>query len=73
MQQDSDQPPGRGFLGWLGRQIGHVRKAAKTDVGAKKVYHHEIVVEQRHPHDANIVLRRTTTDEVIVNKPPQES
>lgn len=29
--------PGDGFLGWLGRQVGHVKKAIKTDVqkGAK--------------------------------------
>ena len=24
--------PGDGFLGWLGRQVGHVKKAVQTDV-----------------------------------------
>ena len=28
----ADDKPGDGFFGWLGRQIGHVRKAVKTDV-----------------------------------------
>jgi hypothetical protein len=27
-----DDKPGNGFLGWLGRQVGHVKKAIKTDV-----------------------------------------
>jgi len=28
----ADQLPGNGFLGWLGRQVGHVKKAVKVDV-----------------------------------------
>ena len=64
----SDQLPGRGLLGWLGRQIGHVKKAVRTDVEAKKVYHNQTVEEQKHPHDPNVILRRTTVDEAIVKR-----
>jgi hypothetical protein len=27
-----NSPPGNGFLGWLGRQIGYVKHAVKADV-----------------------------------------
>jgi len=63
-----DNPPGKGFLGWLGRQVGYVTKAMKANVGGPKtVYRDETVEEQPLPDDPNIILRRTTTDEVIVN------
>jgi hypothetical protein len=58
-----------GFMGWLGRQVGHVRKALHTDVTApqKQVVYRNMQVEQRpHPEQPNVVLRRTTVDEVIV-------
>lgn len=29
-----DPKPGNGFFGWLGRQVGHVKKAVQTDVVA---------------------------------------
>ncbi|MEM7806917.1 MAG: hypothetical protein AAF561_02260 [Planctomycetota bacterium] len=53
---------GKGFFGWLGRQIGHVGKAIKTDVEvvAKKTQVDESV-DADHP---GLVFRRTTTDEV---------
>jgi hypothetical protein len=62
--------PGKGFFGWLGRQVGHVRKAVRTDVSnkPKTVYREQTVEEQPLPQDPNVILRRTTTDEVIVNK-----
>jgi len=64
-----DNPPGKGFLGWLGRQVGYVTKAMKANVGGPKtVYRDETVEEQPLPDDPNIILRRTTTDEVIVSK-----
>ena len=59
------------FLGWLGRQVGFVNKAIKTDVTKPKepqpqvVYRADNVEEVPHPADPSLVLRRTTTDEVI--------
>jgi hypothetical protein len=63
------------FLGWLGRQVGFVGKAIKTDVtkpkpqsnDAEVVYRSDTIEEAPHPADPKLVLRRTTTDEVIVN------
>lgn len=61
--------PGKGFFGWLGRQVGYVSKALKADAAAPKtVYRQEKVEERPLPEDPGVVLRRTTTDEVIVNK-----
>ena len=66
------------FLGWLGRQVGFVNKAIKTDVTKppeppeppelkepKIVYRADKVEEAPHPADPSLVLRRTTTDEII--------
>jgi hypothetical protein len=66
----ANQPrPGKGFLGWLGRQIGHVKKAVKTDVARepKVVYRDGTVEEAPHPSEPGVKLRRTTIDEVIVD------
>lgn len=64
--------PGKGLFGWLGRQVGYVTKALKTDVTEAKlnktVYRDEKVEERPLPEDPNVILRRTTTDEVIVKK-----
>ena len=61
--------PGKGLFGWLGRQIGYVKKAVKTDVaGPQKVYRNETVEEQPHPADPSVKLRRTTIDEAIVDR-----
>lgn len=33
----ADKPlPGKGLMGWFGRQVGHVKKAVKTDPGKVK-------------------------------------
>lgn len=63
------------FLGWLGRQVGFVSKAIKTDVTAaakpqqpEVVYRADNVEEAPHPEQQNMTLRRTTIDEVIVEK-----
>lgn len=64
--------PGKGLFGWLGRQVGYVTKALKTDVteakSNKTVYRDEKVEEHPLPEDPNVILRRTTTDEVIVKE-----
>lgn len=64
------QSPGEGFLGWLGRQIGHVKKAVKSDVVPPQpkptvIYRTDAVEEVTHPTDSELILRRTTIDEVI--------
>jgi hypothetical protein len=59
---------GKGFLGWLGRQVGYVKRAVKTDVTHKVVHMEKKVEEAKLPHDPNVTLRRTVIDEVIVKK-----
>jgi hypothetical protein len=59
--------PGKGFFGWLGRQIGYVSKAVAHDPkGAQTVYRNQSVEEKPLPDEPNVRLRRTTIDEVIV-------
>jgi hypothetical protein len=72
MSNTNQNLPGSGFLGWLGRQVGHVKKAVKTDVTAppsppasKIVYRDCTVEEVPSPTDPNLKLRRTVIDEVI--------
>ena len=72
MPDDPQNLPGNGFLGWLGRQIGHVAKAVKTDVDpppalpdSKIVYRECTIEEQVSPTDPNVKLRRTVIDEVV--------
>ena len=70
----SDSRPGKGLFGWLGRQVGHIKKAVQSDVAPKKVaYRNEKVEEAEHPEQPNLKLRRTVIDEVIVEKqlPPK--
>lgn len=62
-------PPGKGFLGWLGRQVGYVKMAIDTDV-SNRLYEQRKMEEHPHPEDPNLVLRRTTIDEVIERTPP---
>ena len=68
-------------LGWLGRQVGHVKKAVKSDVTKKPaaspaphapekpkvVYRDDKVEEADHPTQPGVKLRRTVIDEVIVD------
>ena len=65
------KPPQKNtFFGWLGRQIGHVSKAVKTDVtkpAPKVVYRNDKVEEKEMPNQPGVKLRRTTIDEVIVD------
>lgn len=63
------------FLGWLGRQVGFVNKAIKTDVTNNPprqpnvVYRADNVEEAPHPEQPNMTLRRTTIDEVVEGRP----
>jgi hypothetical protein len=67
----SDLPdkPHHGFFAWLGRQVGYVARAVKTDVGKKTIYRNNSVEELPHPADPNLKLRRTVIDEVIDERP----
>jgi Sec-independent protein translocase protein TatA len=69
--------PGKGVLGWLGRQVGHVTRAVKQDVSSKnelkKVYQKIQVQEQSLPEQPEVKLRRTTIDEVVIEKKKQAS
>ena len=61
--------PGKGFFGWLGRQIGYVSKAVQHNpAGPQTVYRVSSVEEKPLPEDPKVRLRRTTIDEVIVKK-----
>lgn len=69
MTQSNNNLPGSGFLGWLGRQVGHVAKAVKTEVtpppASKIVYRDCTIEEVPSPTDPNVKLRRTVIDEVV--------
>ena len=72
----SPKASGTGFLGWLGRQVGHVKKAIQTDVAEGKprtIYRDKHVEEKPLPTDPNVKLRRTVIDEVIVDAKAEES
>lgn len=64
----AQEPPGKGLLGWLGRQVGHVRSAWRTDVAQRTVHREVKVQEAPLPGSENVTLRRTTIDEVVVKK-----
>src|SRR5438105_15921412 len=49
----SEKKKGVGFLGWLGRQVGYVKKAVSTDVTQQIVHREEKVEEAKLPADAN--------------------
>ena len=70
-KQSSDASlPGRGWLGWLGRQVGHVRKAVKQDVTGEPqtVFRSSTVEERPLPEMPHVKLRRTTIDEVMIER-----
>jgi hypothetical protein len=63
-------------MGWLGRQVAYVKHALETDVTGQQplapqqqvIYRTLDTREQPHPEHPNVTLRRTTIDEVILNK-----
>jgi hypothetical protein len=73
------KPSGDSLFGWLGRQVGHVKKAVKVDVTKKQkktpatppkpkvIYRDNKVEEAEHPTQPGVKLRRTVIDEVIVD------
>jgi len=54
-----------GFMNWLGRQVGYVKKAVKTDVGPKVVYRKTEIIESQVADRPDEKLRRTVIDEVV--------
>jgi len=62
-------------FGWLGRQVGHVVRAVRTPVGEQVVYRRRQVDEATMQGRPEVKLRRTTTDEVIIEpeKPEQSA
>ena len=77
MRDDMTQRPAKNtFFSWLGRQVGHVKTAVKTDVtkpAPKVVYRNNKVEEKNVPNQPGVKLRRTTIDEVIVDPNPLKS
>ena len=69
----AESKPGKGVWGWLGRQIGHVKKAVKADVTKKTVHREQRVEEATLPDRPDVTLRRTVIDEVIVDKKGTEA
>ena len=58
----------KSFLGWLGRQIGYVKGAAKPQAEPPKVlYQRKTVQESQLPDRPDEKLRRTVIDEVVRN------
>ena len=59
------------FMNWLGRQIGHVTRAAKSPPPPQVVYKKTTVQETSLADRPDEKLRRTVIDEVV-RKPPAE-
>ena len=58
-----------GFFNWLGRQVGHVKKAVAEEEKPPPpvvIYRKDKVEERPMPEQPGVKLRRTTIDEVIV-------
>ena len=63
----SIQKPGKGLFGWLGRQVGYVSRAVKTDPAV--IVKRERVEDRTDPRTPGVVYRRTVVDEVrVVNR-----
>jgi hypothetical protein len=65
--------PGKGLLGWLGRQVAYVRSAVKNDVSPSKTVYRDCKIEEKPlPQDPSVKLRRTIIDEVVVEPKKKE-
>ncbi len=71
-QPHLDPQPGQGLLGWLGRQVGHVRNAIRTQVDGQVLLRHRQVKQKPHP-TRPLLLRRTIIDEVVRRKPVEKN
>ncbi|HWE01793.1 MAG TPA: hypothetical protein VG326_05235 [Tepidisphaeraceae bacterium] len=66
-----------GFFTWLGRQVGHVKKAVveedkQSSISPPSViYRKDRVEEKEMPDQPGMKLRRTVIDEVIVQARPK--
>jgi hypothetical protein len=64
----AEKKPGEGLWGWLGRQVGHVKKAVKTDVTKKPVTPQAPTEQGAQPPSAEdekaIVYREEKAEEV---------
>jgi hypothetical protein len=61
--------PGNGLFGWLGRQVGYIRRSLRCDVTTRVLYRTNHIQEASPPDQPDLLLRRTTIDEVIINNP----
>ncbi len=68
----SENYPGKGLWGWLGRQVGYVRQAARHHPGRHIIWRAEQTQDTTLPDRPDLTLRRTTIDEVIVHGPPRQ-
>lgn len=55
-------------MGWLGRQVGHVRQALAMPVAEKRIFRRRKVEQRVVPGRPEVMVRRTVIDEVIVEK-----
>jgi hypothetical protein len=58
-------------MGWLGRQVGHIRCAIRhnpADVKNEVIWRDRRVDQIPHPANPELTLRRTTVDEIIVQE-----
>jgi hypothetical protein len=62
----AEQLPGKGLFGWLGRQIGYVKKAIAPKSGQKVAFRQQHTEEKKVPDQPGVLLRRTVIDEVVV-------
>ena len=56
------------MVGWLGRQVGHVRAALATPVSDKRIYRRKRTEQKQVPGRPDVMVRRTVIDELIVEK-----
>jgi len=58
----------------LGEFVGHVWKGVKTDPEREKqVLRHDVEEDQRETPEGRVTLRRTTIEEMEIERPKNES
>lgn len=62
------QRGGTSLMGWLGRQVGHVRQALAAEVSERRIYRRKRMEQQPMPGRPDVLVRRTVIDELIVEK-----